>query len=227
MPKAGIVQDRFCADEDGRPGPSKATGLAYDAETNSFYVGDEQSNQGAIWQMKIDRDSGELVEAQQILSVAGDRVTAVAFQPQDGDRPASVLYTTKRSTAVMRIVGPRSAPLPRPSDSQPALARWPRCPGDSIYIAESSASAVWASTLSAARRSASPAQRASRPPRSSPIPSDRLYVGTGYDALLDDIVVVDLEAGGVETYETGFAAVTGLGLGSDGDVRGRRPGARG
>ncbi|HWT23935.1 MAG TPA: hypothetical protein VN213_10555, partial [Solirubrobacteraceae bacterium] len=110
---AGLARDLYCSDaEAGEPhaGPVSSAGLAFDAATSSFYAGDIQSGEGAIWRLRWDAATGTIGGATRVASLGEDRVTGVALAPGQDGAPASVVFTLKGSTAVMRLANPAAGP---------------------------------------------------------------------------------------------------------------------
>ena len=77
------------------------------------------------------------------------------------------------------------------------------------------ATASRASALAGGRRDHRPSPgRPASPPRAIAADPEhgRIYIGTSYPELADDVIAIDPATGIVETYERGFAGVTGLGV---------------
>jgi hypothetical protein len=213
---AGVVEDLYCSDAHVAPhaGPIAGTGLAFDAASSSFYAGDIQSNNGAVWRLHWDAATGTIDGGRKIAILGEDRVTGVALAPATASEPASVLYTTKRTAAVMRIEDPAGAPeSPAPVGFGTAEAPNGVAVLDGkVYLAEANgvrsfplagggqATIVPGTASVAATAIAADAERG------------RIYVGTSYPELADDVIAIEPAQGIVETYERGFAAVAGLGV---------------
>jgi streptogramin lyase len=113
-----LLEDLYCSDGEAdapHDGPINSMGLVFDAETSNFYTGDGQSNFGSIWRLHWDEETGRIDSATRLVSLGDDRATGVALAPGAYGASASVLYTTKRSTAVMKIedaAGRAANPVP-------------------------------------------------------------------------------------------------------------------
>jgi len=222
--RTGVLENVYCSDEhvSAHVGPAKATGLVFDPESSSFYSGDEQSNQGAIWRLGWNRETGAIDGAWKILALADDRVTAVTSAPTADGAPARLLYATKDSSAVMRIDDPAAA---SPAAARAGFADRAGTTGLAVLDGE-----VYVTSGSDLRRFSldGGAGRAATPVpgtaglATTALAADRarhrIYAGTTFPELTDDLVAIDPASGAVETYERGFAGITGLGVDRDGGV---------
>ena len=218
----GLAEDLYCSDAHVAPhaGPIAAAGLAFDAASSSFYAGDIQSNHGAVWRLHWDAYTGTIDGARRIAGLGDDRVTGVALAPATETEPASVIYTTKRTAAVMRIKDAAGTPqTPAPVGFGTAEAPNGVAVLDgTVYLAEGNG--VRSFPLAGGGGTTTVPGTASL--ASTAIAADsehgRIYIGTSYPELADDVVAVDPATGLVETYERGFAGVTGLGVDDDGTL---------
>jgi hypothetical protein len=220
-----VVEDLYCGDEHvvvEHVGPAKATGLAFDPETSNFYSGDLQSNQGAVWRLHWDAASGTIDRAGRVLSVGDDRVTAVTLQPGADGKPGRVLYATKRSNAIMRIDDPTVA---APGAVTAGLATKEASSGlavldGQVYVATGSNVERFSATgrLGAAATEVPGAAGLAVTAVAADAVNRRVYAGTMFPELTDDVAAIDPVRNTVETYESGFTGVTGLGVDRDGAV---------
>jgi hypothetical protein len=219
-----LVEDPYCVDGHvaTRIGPAKPMGLAFDPATSSFYSGDLQSNQGAVWRLHWDAASGRIDDADQLVTVGGDRVTAVGLEHVADGVPARVLYATKESTAVMRVDDPTAAVR------RPVTAGFTSSAG--VHSLAALDGHVYAATGSDVERFSVTGRlglRAVVVPGTAGLAATalaadrvhgRVYAGTTFSGLADDLVALEPATNTVETYERGFAGVSGLGVDSDGAV---------
>jgi hypothetical protein len=220
-----VLEDLYCSDaEAGAPhvGPISSAGLVFDADSSNFYAGDIQSNFGSVWRLHWDADTGKIDSATQLVSLADDRVTGVALAPGAYGASASVVYVTKRSAAVMEIkdaARTRSTPTPVGFARQESPTGIAVLDGDA-YLAEGNS--VTRIALAGGPRRIAETVPGTNGVAATALTADtasgRVYAGTSYPELTDDVLVVDPVADVTETYERGFAAVTGLGVGADGTL---------
>ena len=219
-----LVEDSYCSDPEGaltHLGPLASAGLVFDAATSNFYVGDIQSNFGGVWRLHWDAATGRIDAATKIVTLADDRVTAIALAPGANGAPASVLFTTKRAPAVMQIRTPATgAGTPvAVGFAQQNAASGIAVLGTEVYVAEGGS--VTRFSLAGGSRTAVTVP-GTQGIAATAIAADRerglVFAGTSYPELTDDVVVIDPVANMVETYERGFAGVTGLGVEADGTL---------
>jgi hypothetical protein len=220
-----VVPDIYCGDEHvvaEHVGPAKATGLAFDLATSNFYSGDLQSNQGAVWRLHWDASTGTIDRAGRVLSVGDDRVTAVTLEPVPAGEPGRVLYATKRSNAIMRIDDPTAA---QPTAVTAGLASREASSGLAVldgraYVATGGSLERFslAGRLGVAATEVSGTAGLPATAVTADAGQRRVYVGTTFPELTDDIAAIDPDANTIETYETGFTGITGLGVDRDGGV---------
>lgn len=214
------VADAYCRPD--HAGPVAAAGIAFDAASQSFFVGDSSSHGGAVWRMQWDPASGAIASAAPIVRVPQDRVTAVAVMPSGvATAPVDILYTTKESTAVMRVRAPGggmgtgipSAVGHSIDAGSSAIAQL----DGRIYLAEGSditrldLAAGGPAERIAGLAGGVPGGLAADPARG------RIYAGTS-NGLSDQVNVLELSTGALSAYERGFAGVTALAVDSAGDL---------
>ena len=219
-----LMGDAYCSDPEGtlpHVGPQASAGLVFDAATSSFYVGDIQSNLGGVWRLHWDAATGRVDAATKIVALGDDRVTAIALAPGANGAPASLLYTTKRAAAVMQVKTPATGTTTPVAVgfAQQNAASGIAVLGSDVYLAEGGS--VTRFSLAGGSRTAV-AVAGTEGIAATAIAADAVrglvFAGTSYPGLTDDVVVIDPSATVVETYERGFAGVTGLGVDTDGTL---------
>ena len=144
------------------------------------------------------------------------------MRPATATEPAALAYVTKRSAAVRWLADP-SYGVQTPATIGAAAGQSPAGVAvldDHVYVAEGSG----VTRLPVAGRAGTAAVEVPGTAglASSALAADparhRLYVGTSVPELTDDVVVLDTASGAVETYDSGFTGVTGLGVEPDGDL---------
>jgi hypothetical protein len=208
-------------------GPGSVGGLAFDPQTDNFYVSDRDSSGGGVWRLHFDRASGVIDGATQIVSTT-DRVETLTLGPDAaGDGGRDVFFVTKRAGDLMRISDPAGQP------GQPELVMSLglldvtsiAASDDALYLGDADGGVKRLSlTAPGAAPQAVPGLDGLIVSAVAVDPArDRLYAGTANaDAAapspdLEDVVeVVDLSTGAHEPYEQGLTSVTALGVGSDG-----------
>ena len=221
---ASLVADLYCSDGEVAPhiGPIKGTGLAFDETTSNFYSGDLQSNAGSVWRLHWNAETGRIDRADRIVDLGDDRLTGLAMRPATATMPAALAYVTKRSAAVRWLADP-SHGVQTPATIGAASGESPAgvaVLGDQVYVAEGSG--VTRLPVNGRAGTAAVEVPGTAGLASSALAADparhRLYVGTSVPELTDDVVALDTVSGAVETYESGFTGVTGLGVEPDGDL---------
>jgi len=211
-----IVQDgTWCAPPERPLGPEAATQLAFDPASASLYVGDRDSTLGGVWRLPWDSATGTVTGAQRVYDAPGDRVQGLAVAPGGG-----IDFTTKRGTSVLRMPGPDcGGPFACPIagsvlPGSMSLAHL----GDDVYLAESTGVTV-----------AHPSRLAIATPVDNfpgGVPNalavdasrGRVYAGTANPNGDDQVDVLDTATGDIETYATGFAAITAMTVDDDGTL---------
>ena len=199
--------------------PAAPSGLAFDPETDNFYVGDRDSAGGGVWRLHLDRDKGAIDRGAPIASIS-DRVQTVALGPAT-PTGRDVFYVTKREQTVMRIADPATAP------KDPELVAGTG--GEDVSSLVATKDALYLADGGVKRLSLAPGGPAAFEPVAgfdgltvSALAVDpareRLYAGTSDRDPEDVIEVLDLPTGEHERYEQGFAGVTSLTVDSDGRV---------
>src|SRR5919202_1230982 len=61
-------------------GPASAGGLAFDPQTDNFYVADRDSSGGGVWRLHFDRASGVIDGSARLVAI-GDRVESLELGP--------------------------------------------------------------------------------------------------------------------------------------------------
>jgi hypothetical protein len=199
--------------------PVSPSGLAFDPETDNFYVGDRDSAGGGVWRLHLDRASGTIDRGTPIASIS-DRVQTVALGPAT---PAGrdVFFLTKREQTVMRIADPATAP------KEPELVAG--AGGEDVSGMVATKNALYLAGGAVKRLSLTPGGPAVLEPVAgfddltvSALALDpergRLYAGTTGRDPEDVIEVLDLTTGEHERYEQGFTGVTALAMRSAGGV---------
>ncbi len=224
QPGGSVAEDVYCSDAHVAPhaGPINATGLVFDPATSSFYSGDQQSGHGAIWRLHWDPQTGTIDGARELVDLGEDRVTALGSQPATATAPAAVFYATKRSAAIRRLeLAPAGAGAPSTVGvaTQEGAGAIAVLDGH-VYLAGSTAVTRLPLSGGTARTAAPVAGMDGIAPSALVVDraNHRLYAGTTVPELTDDLVVLDTVSGAVETYETAFSGITGLGVGIAGDV---------
>ena len=147
-------------------------------------------------------------------------MTGVALAPATETEAASVIYTTKRTAAVMQIKDAAGTPqTPAPVGFGTAEAPNGVAVLDgTVYLAEGNGVRSFplagggGTTIVPGTASLASTAIAADPEHG------RIYIGTSYPELADDVIAVDPATGLVETYERGFAGVTGLGVDDEGTL---------
>ena len=222
-----LMGDAYCSDPEGtlpHVGPQASAGLVFDAATSSFYVGDIQSNLGGVWRLHWDAATGRVDAATKIVALGDDRVTAIALAPGANGAPASLLYTTKRATAVMQVrdAGDRQHDARRGRLRAAERRHRHRRAGQRRVPRRRRQRDALQPRRRVAHRRRRGGHRGHR--RDGDRRGRRARAGlrgTSYPGLTDDVVVIDPSAAVVETYERGFAGVTGLGVDADGTCSSR------
>jgi hypothetical protein len=222
---AGVEESLYCSDtHTGAPhaGPISPTGLAFDPATSNFYAGDIQSNFGGVWRLHWDAERGVIDGAVKLVNLGDDRVTGVALAPGGYGKPASLVYTTKRSAAVMKLDDPAvgaGAPAPAGFARQEAPNSVAVLDGD-VYLADGGS--VTRFSLAGGSGRAAVTVPGTDGLAATALAADaergRVYAGTSFPELADEVAVIDKASGAVETYERGFAGVSGLGVEADGTL---------
>jgi hypothetical protein len=199
--------------------PAAPSGLAFDPETDNFYVGDRDSAGGGVWRLHLDRASGAIDRGTPIASIS-DRVQAVALGPA---APAGrdVFYATKREQTIMRIADPAATPkdpeLVAGTGGEDVSAMI--ATDDALYLADGGVKRL---SLTAGGAPAPEPVAGFDGLTVSALALDpargRLYAGTSDRDPEDVIAVLDLATGEHERYEQGFAEVTALTADSAGRV---------
>jgi len=208
---AAMVDSTWCQPgEDAHAGPVAPAGLAYDPVSSNFYVGDGASNFGGVWRLHYDAASQIIDDASKIIVLGDDRVEGVALGGGD------LYYTTKRSPNVQRVTTPASIPgTPRTIGSAVDGAGSLTYLEGSLYLAEGNA--VTRLDLSRPGSVAVPVPGLPGGLASAvvadPDPAEpRVYAATNNESGADQIDVLRVADGTVETYQTGFAGISALGL---------------
>ena len=206
---AAMVDSTWCQPgEDTRSGPVAPAGLAYDPVSSNFYVGDGASNFGGVWRLHYDAAGQTIDDASKIIVLADDRVEGVALGAGD------LYYTTKRSPNVQRVTTPASIPgTPRTIGSAVDGAGSLTYLDGSLYLAEGNA----VTRLDLSRPSSVAVPVPGLPGGlASAVVADpdrgRVYAATNNESGADQIDVLRVADGTVETYESGFAGISALGL---------------
>jgi sugar lactone lactonase YvrE len=212
------VDSPYCQPgEDAHLPPEASMGLAFDRVNSDFYVGDGASNAGAVWRMHYDAASQSLFDPVRIVSLGEDRAEGVTLG-EDGN---ALYVTTKDSSAVLRVTNLRGAATVSTAGFAATGAGSLTYLDHALYLAEGNA--VTRLDLRPDRSSAVAQPVPGLPGGlASAVVADpdtgRVYAGTNNENSQDQVDVLRVADGSVETYETGFAAVSGLGLDRDGDL---------
>ena len=211
--------DQWCNED--HAGPNKASSVAFDPQTNIFYVADEASSGGAVWRLQWDAGSGRIEGGTPIVRLPNDRVTAVGLLPSENEgAPPDVVYATKGSAALMRVdyaIEQAQAPYAigfAPDSDSLGLTHL----DGGLYIADGNA----ISRLDLTAGGPAVIVPGTRNTGASAVTADRdrhrLYVGTSNGTLDDEVLVVDANLGSIERYERGFAAVGSMVVDHAGDL---------
>jgi hypothetical protein len=231
----GLVESDFCAPEPLEPPdgavvvplvdptrPTVAHQMAFDPETDNFYVAEGASGGSGVWRLHWDAGSNEIGGATKIYdsTVEDDRVMALALTGA-GD----VVFASKRTPNIRllpdpaKIVGPLSSGLVTTvgfslNEEVTSLATL----GSTIYLADAGRltqldPATHGTAVPVAGQAADTVIAA----LASDSAHQRLYAGTSNDNLVDSVLSYTPEHGfGQAPYTTGYTFVTGLGVGAGG-----------
>jgi hypothetical protein len=203
--------------------PASVSGLAFDPQTDNFYVGDRASSGGGVWRLHYDRTSGVIDGVTEIVALA-DRIETVALGPR-GD----LYFATKRAGQILRVADPAGgagtlelvATLGGGTDETDEIefeVASMAVTDDAVYLG-----GVGVSRLSLTDPNPTPQPVAGFEGREiTALAVDnargRLYLGDVDPQLGDIVEVLDMASGDHEPYEHGFATVTTLGVDADGTV---------
>jgi hypothetical protein len=231
----GLVESDFCALEPLEPPdgavvvplvdptrPTVARQMAFDPETDNFYVAEGASGGSGVWRLHWDAGSNEIDGATKIYdsTVEDDRVMALALTGA-GD----VVFASKRTPNIRllpdpaTIVGPLSSGLVTTvgfslNEEVTSLATL----GSTIYLADAGRLTQLDPAI---HGTAVPVDGQAADTVIAALASDsahqRLYTGTSNDNLVDSVLSYTRERGfGQAPYTTGYTFVTGLGVGVGG-----------
>ncbi|MEA2380104.1 MAG: large repetitive protein [Solirubrobacteraceae bacterium] len=205
---------------------ASASGLSFDPQTDSFYVGDRSASGGGVWRLHYDRANGVIDGATEIAAVA-DRVEMVVLGPDaDGTTARDVFFTTKRAGQIMRIAEPTGglaqpelvAALGGATDAEEGGIEAMAATDDALYLAGAGLSRLDLSSPNATPQPVAGFEGRAISALAADPARGRLYAGTVAPQLGDVVEVLDVATGEHEPYEQGFATVTTLGVDGDGTV---------
>jgi sugar lactone lactonase YvrE len=212
------------------PAPGSPTQMVFDPASSSFYVGDSDANAGAVWRLHWDPTTHTIDSGDRVVTLAGDRIFGVALAP-DG----SIDFSGKRGGTIRRYSLPACAAPPCLIGStvgEPPAGAAPEAAGGGLGQLTHLGAALYVVEAANVSTIASPAIGDGQPTVAianfpggvpSAVAADaatgRVYAGTASHASIDDQVdVLDVATGAIETYVTGFSSVTGLMVAPDGTL---------
>lgn len=222
---ASVVRSEYClpevepapgAPEPVGPGPSGAGPMAYDPGSSSLFVAEGTSQGSGVWRLRLDAAGTAIESAVKLVDLGGNRVTALALSP------AGHLDFTAKDDAVVRRLPAAATAAPGAPTTFAGAARTAGVLslthlGDALYLADG-AEVTRIATPGAGDTNAVPVPGfgAGAP---SALAADQsrglVFAGTALPSTVDRVEVLT-PGGAVETYATGFAGVTALGLTADG-----------
>jgi hypothetical protein len=204
----GLVQDgTWCSDA---ASAIRAPGqMAFDVQSSNFYVADGKPAGGGIWRLHWNAATGTIDSGARLINTPNDRVLGLALSPS-GD----IDFSTKHANVIRRVVDPAGT-APTVETVGSALHAGPASLahlGEALYIAEPNGVTV----IDAPGPSRPQARVVPGFPGGVPaavaadVAGGRVYAGTGNGNSQDQVDVLSVSTGAVETYQEGFAGVTAL-----------------
>jgi hypothetical protein len=228
-----VIEDGvYCApeaeheEEDGAPTPppvrpDEAAQIAYDPVTSKLFVAEGTSGSSGVWRMDVDALAGTITGAQKIVPEA-DRVFALALGDEAGTPVLD--YGLKRTPLIKRIINPATCTAPCGSvGSGSALAEEPLGLAHfagSLFIAEDTGITriLDAGTLGGVAEPVLNFPGGIPGAVAADTATGRVYAGTSNGNQQDQVDVLNVATGAVETYVAGLAGIGALAIGPAGEL---------
>jgi hypothetical protein len=201
--------------------PKEAGQIAYDPLTSQLFVAEGTSSSSGVWRMDVDAVAGRITAAQKIYTDA-DRVFALALGDDAGTPVLD--FGLKRTPVIKRLTNPATCTAPcGATSSGSALAEEPlglAFLGGELFVAEDTGVTRIANAGvlgEVARPVGAFAGGVPSAVAADPV-NGRIYAGTDNGNNVDQVDVLNLATGGVETYAIGLVGVTALGVATGGEL---------